>query len=68
MPSAKPEPESEPRFPLKELRLVRSDIVRYARMFPPGPERNQQRQIGLSLRRLFKNQQWLDAHTVDDVS
>ena len=35
-------------------------MLRYARAFPPGAERNQRRQIALSLRGLFKNKAWLD--------
>jgi hypothetical protein len=31
--------------------------------FSPGPDRNQHRQIALSLGALFKNKKWLDAHT-----
>jgi hypothetical protein len=37
--------------------------LRYARTFPPGVERDQRRQIALSLRGLFKNRNWLEAHT-----
>jgi hypothetical protein len=48
-----------------ELVEHRRNILRYARSFPPGPERNQHRQVALSLRRLFKNARWLDAHTSD---
>jgi hypothetical protein len=48
-----------------ELIEHRRNILRYARVFPPGPERNQHRQIALSLRGLFKNQKWLDAHTLE---
>jgi hypothetical protein len=48
-----------------ELIEHRRNILRYARVFPPGPERNQHRQIALSLRGLFKNQKWLDAHIVE---
>jgi hypothetical protein len=40
----------------------RRDILRYALSFPPGPERNQHRQIALSLRVLFKRPEWLEAH------
>jgi hypothetical protein len=43
------------------VELVR-DNVRYARAFPPGPQRNQHRQIVASLRALFKNKNWLNAH------
>jgi len=41
------------------------NILRDARSFPPGPERNQHRQIARSLRTLFRNKKWLDAHTID---
>jgi hypothetical protein len=44
------------------VELVR-DNLRYARAFPPGPQRNQHRQIVTSLRALFKNSNWLNAHT-----
>ena len=54
-----------PRYSMTELIEHRRNILRYARVFPPGPERNQHRQIALSLRGLFKNQKWLDAHTVE---
>jgi hypothetical protein len=57
--------EPAPVYSLEELQLLRADVVRYARMFPPGSQRNQQRQIALSLRSLFKNKKWLDAHTVE---
>jgi hypothetical protein len=32
---------------------------------PPGVERNEHRQIATSLRWLFRNKAWLDAHTVE---
>jgi hypothetical protein len=54
-----------PRYSNAELIELRRNILRYARSFPPGPERNQHRQIALSLRGLFKNRKWLDAHTVE---
>jgi hypothetical protein len=44
---------------------MRRNVLRYARTFPPGGERNQHRQIALSLRRLFKNKIWLESHTLD---
>jgi hypothetical protein len=40
-------------------------IVRYARSLPPGPARNQRQQIALSLRALFKNEKWLQSHTLE---
>jgi hypothetical protein len=54
-----------PFYSKAELTEYRRNILRYARSFPPGPERNQHRQIALSLRSLFKNEKWLAAHTVD---
>ena len=56
--------QDHPRYSEAELIEHRRNILRYARAFPPGPERNQHRQIALSLRALFKNKKWLDAHTV----
>jgi hypothetical protein len=46
-----------------ELAKVRRSTLLYARSFPPGPERNFHRQIALSLRSLFTNVAWLEAHT-----
>lgn len=63
MPSAQIKTEPAPLYSMQELRLLRADIVCYARMFPPGPERNQHRQIAISLGRLFKNRAWLESHT-----
>ena len=39
-----------PLYSMAELIEHRRNILRYARSFPPGPERNQHRQIALSLR------------------
>ena len=50
-----------------ELLEHRRNILRYARSFPPGPERNQHRQIALSLRALFRNRTWLDSHVLNDL-
>jgi hypothetical protein len=50
---------------MAELRVIRRDVILYARSFPPGFERNQHRQVALSLRTLFKNKGWLDTHTVE---
>jgi hypothetical protein len=44
---------------------MRRNLLRYARTFRPGAERNQHRQIALSLRRLFRNKTWLESHTLD---
>lgn len=61
---------SAPDYPLygqAELLEHRRNILRYARSFPPGPERNQHRQVALSLRALFRNREWLDRHVLNDV-
>jgi hypothetical protein len=50
-----------------ELVETRRNILRYARLFPPSPERNQHRQIALSLRALFRNREWLEAHVLKDL-
>ena len=48
-----------------ELFGHRRDILRHARSFPPGSERNHHRQVALLFRALFKNKKWLNAHTVE---
>jgi hypothetical protein len=55
-----------PLYSMAELIEHRRNILRYARSFPPGPERNQHRQIALSLRALFKKKDWLEAHVLND--
>jgi hypothetical protein len=57
--------QDHPFYSMPELIEHRRNILRYARAFPPGPERNQHRQIALSLRGLFKNKKWLDTHTLN---
>jgi hypothetical protein len=44
---------------------MRRKRLLYARMYPPGPQRNQQRQAALSLRSLLKNENWLDTYTIE---
>jgi hypothetical protein len=53
-------------YTLTELMELRRQILRYARSIPRGPERNERRHIADSLRRLFKNLDWLKAHLVKD--
>jgi hypothetical protein len=65
MPSLNRIPQREPLYWMDDLKVLRRDVLLYAKSFPPGSERNQQRQIALSLRRLFKNQKWVDARTLD---
>jgi hypothetical protein len=52
-------------YAIDELRVMRREILRYARMYPAGPQRNQHRQTALSLRRLFRNKDWLDTYTIE---
>jgi hypothetical protein len=54
-----------PLYSRAELVELRRNILLYARSFPPGHQRNQHRQIALSLCRLFHNAKWLDAHTLE---
>jgi hypothetical protein len=66
MPSVARElPLDQPLYSKEELFEYRRNILRYARLFPPGPQRNQHRQIALPFRALFKNRKWLDTHTVE---
>jgi hypothetical protein len=55
-----------PLYGMAELIEYRRNILRYARSFPPGPERNQHRQVALSLRALFRNREWLETHVLKE--
>ena len=63
MPSVHRVPTFEQRHSIEEFIQIRRDMLRHARSLPPGPDRNQRRQIALSLRSLFKNKNWLNVHT-----
>jgi hypothetical protein len=66
MPSAAREPPPEQALYRKaDLMEHRRNLLRYARSFPPGSERNHHRHIALLFRALFKNKTWLDAHTIE---
>jgi hypothetical protein len=52
-------------YAIDELRVMRREMLLDARMHPPGPQRNQHRQIALSLRSLFRNKRWLDTYTIE---
>jgi hypothetical protein len=45
--------------------VVASCRLSLDRSFPPGPERNQHRQIARSLRALFRNRNWLKANVLN---
>jgi hypothetical protein len=53
------------RYTMPHLIDLRRKMLRFARLFPPGPERNERRQIAASLRSLFRNKVWLAANTVE---
>lgn len=44
-----------------ELVEHRQNILRYARLFPPGHESESAVSLGI----LFKNKEWRDPHTID---
>jgi hypothetical protein len=68
MPSVSREQPLEPTlYTTAELIEHRRELLRHARSFPLGPERNHHLQIALLFRALFKNRAWLDAHTADDA-
>jgi hypothetical protein len=58
-------PVAETRHEMAYFIELRRNVLRYARTFPPGVERNQHRQVALSLRGLFRNRNWLNAHVLD---
>jgi hypothetical protein len=54
---------THPLYCLEDLIEKRRDVLRYARTFSPGVERNQHRQVAASLRVLFRNKIWLATNT-----
>jgi len=52
-------PRVERLYSLEELRGLRRNLLRYARTFPPGDERNQHFRVAVSFRALLKNEKWL---------
>jgi hypothetical protein len=57
------EPVETKRYTMAEL-YDRRTIIRHSRVIPPGPARNEHRQIARSMRSLFKDKGWLAVHTV----
>jgi hypothetical protein len=55
-------------YSIAQLVQLRRQMLRFARSLPPGPERNERRQIASSLRSLFKNKVWLDALTIEGLA
>jgi hypothetical protein len=66
MPSAERKPvEDQYRYTMSALHRIRRAFLQRARSVPPGPARNQHRQLATSIRRLFRDKEWLAAHTMD---
>ena len=60
------DPGVERLYSLDELRGLRRNLLRYARSFPPGEERNQHRQVAVRVRALFKDKKWRRDHVRND--
>jgi hypothetical protein len=54
-------------YSLDELLELRRNVLRYARTFPPGDERNQHLQVAVALRALFKGEKWRRTHTLESA-
>jgi hypothetical protein len=67
MPSLQLKPaDNHTRYTLSQLVQLRRQMLRFARSLPRGSsERIERRQIASSLRSLFRNKRWLDAHVVE---
>jgi hypothetical protein len=59
-------PRVERLYSMDELVELRRYVLRYARTFPSGDERNQHLHIAVSLRALFRNEKWLRDHVRKD--
>jgi hypothetical protein len=69
MPAVEPfQQPSQDLYDLADLFRMRRAALRTARSLPIGPERNQQRQIALSLKDLVGNDHWVRAHVRRDRS
>jgi len=53
------------RYTMVELYELRRVIIRHSRSIPPGPARNEHRQVAVFMRSLSRDRSWLAAHTVD---
>ena len=67
MPSTNRQPVETRRYTVAELYELRQVIIRHSRSIPPGPARNEHRQIAHSMRSLFNDKAWLAVHTVDGL-
>jgi hypothetical protein len=58
--------EDHTRYTHSQLVQLRRQMLRFARSLPrESSERIERRQIAASLRSLFRNKAWLDAHTIE---
>jgi hypothetical protein len=64
MPSANRQNVEVYRYTMAELYELRRVIIKHSRSIPPGPVRNEHRQIATSMRSLIRNEKWLAVHTV----
>jgi hypothetical protein len=65
MPSvARDLPPEHPLYNTADLIEYRRNILRYARSFPPGSERNHHRQVALLFRALFQHKRNGSTHTL----
>ena len=53
------------RYTMTELYELRRVIIKHSRSIPPGPARNEHRQIATSMRLLSRDRDWLAVHTVE---
>ena len=68
MPSVNRVPKFQQRYSIRELIELRRTMLLYARSCPPGAERNEHRQVALSLRSLFQNNNWVNSHTWEGIA
>jgi hypothetical protein len=65
MPSANRQSVETKRYTMAELYELSRVIIKHSRSLPPGPARNEHRQIASSMRSLSRDKNWLAVHTVD---
>lgn len=63
----KKKPVETKHYTMAELYELRRIIIMHSRSMPPGPARNEHRQIATLMRLLTCDKGWLAAHTVDGV-
>ena len=61
------QPVESKRYTMAELYELRRVMIGYSRLFPPGPIRNEYRQIASSMRSLSKDKPPLAVHAGDGI-